>query len=112
MIKITFLGTGSMVPTKERNATSLLLSYKSENILVDCGENTQRQLKIAGISPTKLTKILITHWHGDHVLGLPGLFQTLAASNYKKTLKIYGPKKTTYFINLLNKIRNEINEKS
>lgn len=96
-MKITFLGTSCMIPTKERNHTSILLSYKNENILMDCGENTQRQLRIAGISPTKITKILITHWHGDHVLGLPGLIQTLAVSEYSKVLEIYGPIGTKKF---------------
>jgi ribonuclease Z len=83
-----------MVPTKERNHSSFFLSYKSEGILFDCGEGTQRQLKIAGIKPPKVTKILISHWHGDHVLGLPGLLQTLGASEYAKILEIYGPKGT------------------
>ncbi len=83
-----------MVPTKERNHQSILLSYKNENIMIDCGEGTQRQLRIAGIKPTSITKLLISHWHGDHVLGIPGLLQTLAVSNYEKTLLIYGPKGT------------------
>jgi ribonuclease Z len=94
MIEILFLGTSSMVPTKERNHSGILLSFKGNNILVDCGEGTQRQLKIAKISPSKINKILITHWHGDHVLGLPGLIQTMAASDYDKVLEIYGPKGT------------------
>ena len=98
MIKLTFLGTGSMVPTKERNHIAILVSYKNENILVDCGEGTQRQLRLADISPTKVTKVLITHWHGDHVLGLPGLMYSLAANEYNKTLDIYGPKGTKEFM--------------
>jgi ribonuclease Z len=93
-MQITFLGTSSMVPTKERNHSAVLISYKNEGILVDCGEGTQRQLKIAGIKLTKITKILISHWHGDHVLGLPGLIQSMAASGYEGILRIYGPKKT------------------
>lgn len=87
-----------MVPTKERAHTSILLSHKNENILIDCGENTQRQLKLADISPTKITRILITHWHGDHVLGLPGIIQSLASNEYRKTLEIYGPKHTETFV--------------
>lgn len=98
MIKITFLGTGSMVPTKERNHMAALVSYKDENILVDCGEGTQRQLRLADISPTKVTKILISHWHGDHVLGIPGLMYSLATCEYSKTLEIYGPKGTKEFM--------------
>lgn len=93
-MEITFLGTSCMVPTKERNHSSFFLSYKSEGILFDCGEGTQRQLKIAGIKPSKVTKILLSHWHGDHTLGLPGLIQTLGSSEYLKTLEIYGPKGT------------------
>jgi len=94
MIEITFIGTSSMVPTKERNQSSVLISYKNHGIMVDCGEGTQRQLKILGIPLTKVTKILITHWHGDHVLGLPGLIQSMSASDYNKTLEIYGPEGT------------------
>ena len=93
-INLLFLGTGSMIPTKDRNHQAILLSYKKENILVDCGEGTQRQMRIAGVKPNSITKILISHWHGDHVLGLPGLMQTLAVNRYEKTLRIYGPKGT------------------
>ncbi|MFC1704831.1 ribonuclease Z [Nanoarchaeota archaeon] len=93
-MQVTFLGTSSMVPTKERNHTSVLISYSGHGILLDCGEGTQRQLKIAGIKPTQITKVLISHWHGDHVLGLPGLIQTMGASEYTGTLEIYGPKGT------------------
>ena len=90
-MQITFLGTSSMVPTKERNQIAVFLSYGSEGILFDCGEGTQRQFKIAGISLTKITKILISHWHGDHVLGLPGLIQSLSSMDYSNKLEIYGP---------------------
>ncbi len=92
MIKITFLGTSGAVPSIKRNHPAVLLTYDGENILVDCGEGTQRQFRIAGISPTKVTRLLITHWHGDHTLGIPGLIQTLALNGYNKTLYIYGPR--------------------
>lgn len=97
-MEILFLGTSSMVPTKDRNQSSTLVSHGSENILVDCGEGTQRQLKIAGVKLAKITKILISHWHGDHVLGLPGLIQTMSASGYDKKLRIYGPAGTRKFM--------------
>lgn len=93
-MQLTFLGTSSMVPTKERNQIAVFLSYDTEGILFDCGEGTQRQFKIAGIPLNKVTKILISHWHGDHVLGIPGLMQTLSSTGYEKTLEIYGPKGT------------------
>ena len=102
-MKITFLGTSDSIPSAERNPTSILLTYGGENILLDCGEGTQRQMRKAKINPCKITRILITHWHGDHVLGLPGLLQTMALSGYNKTLVIYGPSGTKQFMkNLLN----------
>ena len=91
-VKVTFLGTGGMIPTEKRNHPAFFLSYGNEGILVDCGEGTQIQFRKAGISPTKITKILLTHRHGDHTFGLPGLFRTLAMLGYKKKLVIYGPK--------------------
>jgi ribonuclease Z len=92
--KLIFLGTGSAVPTAKRNHPAMLIQFKEENILIDCGEGTQRQFRKARINPCKITKLLITHWHGDHVLGLPGLLQTLMLNEYNKTLEIYGPKGT------------------
>ena len=90
-----------MVPTADRNHSGILVSYRDEKILIDCGEGTQRQIRKAKISPMKIKKILITHWHGDHVLGLPGLMQTLAKYSYEhgydRTLEVYGPKGTKKF---------------
>lgn len=91
MIDIIFLGTGCMQPTKNRNHSGILLSYKTENILMDCGEGIQRQMRIAGIKPAKITKLLISHWHGDHVFGIPGLLSTMGADKPDKKLQIYGP---------------------
>ncbi len=94
-MEIIFLGTSAMVPTKERNHSSMFIKSGKEGILLDCGEGTQRQFKEIGESATRITKILISHWHGDHVLGLPGLLQTLSASEYAKKeeqLEVYGPK--------------------
>ncbi len=93
-MEITFLGTGSMLPTKERNGTAVLLTYRDQGLLFDCGEGTQRQLRVANIPVTKITKILVSHWHGDHVFGLPGLLLTMGASHYQGTLEMYGPKKS------------------
>jgi len=93
-INVTFLGTGSAVPTTRRNHPSILLQYKAENLLFDCGEGTQRQFRKAKLNPCKLTKIFISHWHGDHTLGLPGILQTLAMNGYNGTLEIHGPKNT------------------
>ena len=91
-IKLTFLGTGGMIPSEKRNHPAFLVSYKDENILVDCGEGTQIQFRKAGLNPCKITRMLITHWHGDHTFGLPGILRTLSSSGYKKKLFIYGPR--------------------
>lgn len=100
-MKLSLLGTSSMIPTIERNHAASLLSFKDEHLLIDCGEGTQRQLRRAKISPAKITRILLSHWHGDHVLGLPGLLLTLAASSYTKTLHVYGPEGTKRNMELL-----------
>ena len=92
MIDIIFLGTGSSVPTLRRNHPAILLKYKAETMLFDCGEGTQKQFRKAGISPMSVKRIFITHWHGDHILGLPGLLQTLVLNGYDKEMGIYGPK--------------------
>ncbi len=98
MIKITFLGTSAQIPTVNRNHTSILLNYDGENILIDCGEGTQRQFRKARMNPCKVNRILITHRHGDHVFGLPGLMSTFDLSGYNKTLYIYGPKGIKRFL--------------
>ncbi|MBT4257908.1 ribonuclease Z [archaeon] len=98
-LKVTMLGTADQIPSFNRNHSAILINYEGENILVDCGEGTQRQFRYAKLNPCKITKILITHIHGDHVLGLPGLLSTLAMSGYGKDLEIYGPKGIKKFIN-------------
>ncbi len=103
MVKITFLGTSDSIPSAERNPTSILVSHEKENVLIDCGEGTQRQIRKIKFNPCKITRILITHWHGDHVLGIPGLLQTLALSGCKKTVFIYGPRGTNQFMKNLFK---------
>lgn len=98
---MTFLGTSATFPTERRNHPGIFIEFLNEGILLDCGENIQRQMRIAKISPTKITKILITHWHGDHVLGLPGILQSLENLEYSKTLEIYGPEGIKNKIELL-----------
>ncbi len=105
---ITFLGTANAIPTKKRSHTAIHIAFADEAILVDCGEGTQRQFRFTDIKPTKLTRLLITHWHGDHILGIPGLFQTLAMNNYQKTLCIYGPISTKRKLSLLQELHKDI----
>tara|TARA_Y100000310_G_C20699533_1_gene828427 strand:- start:3065 stop:3955 length:891 start_codon:yes stop_codon:yes gene_type:complete len=105
-MKAIILGTSSALPTKDRNHTAVLLRYGGEGILFDCGEGTQRQLRIAGENPMKISKIFITHWHGDHVLGLAGLIDSMAMNQGKKELEIYGPKGTKERVKALMKVFN------
>jgi len=94
-MEVTVLGTSSGVPTKDRNQSAFIVSTRNYDILMDCGEGTQRQIKIKGLSPNRIKKILITHWHGDHSLGLLGLLQSLAfLSETIPKIEIYGPKNT------------------
>jgi len=106
MAEITFLGTGCMQPTKTRNHAGVLLNYKKENILFDCGEGIQRQMRIAGVKPAKITRLCITHWHGDHVFGIPGLLSSMGADRMgqeeEQVLPIYGPKGSkAYLTNMM-----------
>lgn len=100
-INLMFLGTAGSIPTARKNHTSILLTYKGENILIDCGEGTQRQFRKAKLNPCKITRILLTHKHADHSLGLIGLLKTMELSSYNKTLYIYGPKGTKSFMKKL-----------
>ena len=105
-MNITFLGTSSGVPTLTRNVSSLALklSQRSDVWLFDCGEGTQHQLMKSNIKSSQIKKIFITHMHGDHIYGLPGLLATLGLSGNSKGIDIYGPKDLKSFI--LSALRN------
>jgi len=91
--KVIFLGTGAGMPTKERNVSSLAVIFnKSGNFwLFDCGEGTQQQLHRAGLKLSKLKSIFISHLHGDHIFGLPGLLASRGLMGIKKDIDIFGP---------------------
>jgi len=90
-INITFLGTGAAIPTVKRGHSAILVHYGAEYLLFDCGEGTQLQMAKAGISPMKITKIFISHWHADHFAGLIPMIETLHLLKREKPLEIYGP---------------------
>ena len=90
-MEVVFLGTTAAIPTAKRAHTAIALRYEGEVILWDCGEGVQRQLISSGISYMRISKIFITHLHGDHFLGLPGLIQTLSFAGRTEALEIYGP---------------------
>lgn len=103
-MKLVFLGTGGSYPTPKRNVSALALKYKGEVILFDCGEGTQRQFMRSSISFMDTKKIFVTHFHGDHFLGIPGLIQSMNLNNRQDDLEIYGPLGTTKFVKELIKM--------
>jgi len=105
MIQITFLGTVSGIPSKERNHPAIALEYfgeEKESLLFDCGEGTQKQLMQSGISFMKINKIFISHWHADHFAGLIPLIQTMSLEKRKTELKIFGPEAEKFVSNILD----------
>jgi len=102
-MELIFLGTGAGVPSKERNVSAIALSILEEvnNIwLFDCGEATQHQILYTSIKPRKINKIFITHLHGDHLFGLPGLLSSRSFQGGDSPLTIYGPKGIKRFIDV------------
>ncbi|MEA3198651.1 MAG: ribonuclease [Thermoplasmata archaeon] len=90
-MELLFLGTGASWPSVERNVPAVALKRGSEILLFDCGEGTQRQFQRSGASYMQVAKIFITHLHGDHYYGLPGLVQTMRLNDRKEPLQIIGP---------------------
>ena len=89
-MRVTFLGTGGAVPTTERGPSALLVERDGERLLFDCGEGTQRQMMRFGTG-FAISHLFVTHLHGDHVLGIPGLIQTLDFNGREEPLALYGP---------------------
>jgi ribonuclease Z len=90
-MRLTFLGTAGSWPTKERSASAIALDLERELILLDCGEGTQRQFFQSSASFMRVRRIFITHFHGDHFLGLPGLIQSMCLNHRTEPLDVYGP---------------------
>ncbi|EAG9431668.1 ribonuclease Z [Listeria monocytogenes] len=100
-MELVFLGTGAGVPSRGRNVTSIALSMLNERNtiwLFDCGEATQHQIMRSPIKLSKLEKIFITHLHGDHIFGLPGLLSSRSFQGGESDLTIYGPVGITEYV--------------
>ncbi len=95
------LGTASQVPTRSRNHNGYFLRWDAEGFLFDPGEGTQRQMIYAGVAASDITKIFITHFHGDHCLGLAGVLQRLSLDRIPHTVQIFYPKSGQKFLNNL-----------
>lgn len=105
MIEITFLGTVSGIPSKERSHPAIVLEYsgeKKDTLLFDCGEGTQSRLMKSKISFMKIDKIFITHWHADHFAGLIPLIQTMNLEKRVKELKIFAPEAEKFVSDILD----------
>ena len=100
-MQLTFLGTAGSWPTRDRSASAIALDLEKEVVLLDCGEGTQRQFFQSPVSFMRVRRVLITHFHGDHVLGLPGLIQTMGLNQRTEPLDIYGPRDTRRFVEMM-----------
>lgn len=96
--KIHILGCGSSLPTRRHLPTAQAVELRGKLYLIDCGEGTQRQLRKQGLSFEAITVIFITHHHGDHIFGLPGLLSSLSMLGRKRALQIIGPRGTKALI--------------
>lgn len=92
-MQLTFLGTGAGTPSLQRNVSAMGLTFSDRGAgwLFDCGEGTQHQIMRSALTPARLEKIFITHLHGDHVFGLPGLLTSRSMSGVATPLTLYGP---------------------
>ncbi len=91
MIDVTLIGTSSLLPIPERALSSAFLSCEGRSVLFDCGEGTQTAARKAGVNLMKTDIIALTHYHGDHIFGLPGLLQTMHSMGRTQPLYITGP---------------------
>jgi ribonuclease Z len=103
-VRIIFLGTSGSMPTQRRSSSAIAIRRKGEIIFFDCGEGTQRRMVEAHIGFRRHTKVFISHLHGDHVLGLPGLIQTMTLLQRDRPLHIYGPEGLAAFIKAFSSV--------
>ncbi len=108
MLDICLLGTGGMMPLPYRWLTSLMARYNGTGILIDCGEGTQIALKEKGWSPKPIDIICFTHYHADHISGLPGMLLTMGNAERTQPILLIGPKGLTKVVNALRVIAPEL----
>src|SRR5205809_7492343 len=101
VVQIVFLGTSGSWPTPKRNVSAIAVKRGPEVLLFDCGEGTQRQFMLSKLSFMQTSRIFLTHFHGDHFLGLPGLVQSMSMNGREKELLVYGPTGTEEIVRTL-----------
>lgn len=108
MLEICLLGTGGMMPLPHRWLTAMMARYNGSSILIDCGEGTQVALKQKGWSPKPIDVMCFTHFHADHISGLPGMLLTMGNAERTEPLTIIGPKGITQVVEALRMIAREL----
>ena len=108
MLDVSLLGTGGMMPLPKRWVTSCLMRYNGASLLIDCGEGTQIALREKGWSFKPINTILITHFHADHIAGLPGFLLTMGNSDRTEPVRIIGPKGTPRMIAAVRTLAPEL----
>jgi ribonuclease Z len=104
MLTVTFLGTAGSLPTPNRSPSAVLINREGGLILFDCGEGTQRQMMRAKTGMMNLDYIFITHLHADHILGIPGLLETMAFQGRREPVTIAGPVRTAEAVELFGRL--------
>lgn len=108
MLDVCLLGTGGMMPLPYRYLTSLLVRLNGSTLMIDCGEGTQMALRKSGFSPNPIDVICFTHYHGDHVSGLPGLLLTMGNADRTEPLVLIGPKGLERVVSMLRVVAPEL----
>lgn len=108
MLDVCLLGTGGMMPLPKRWLTSLMCRYNGSNILIDCGEGTQVAIKQKGWTFKPIDVICVTHYHADHISGLPGLLLTMGNAERKEPLTMIGPRGLERVVRALRTIAPEL----
>ena len=108
MLEVILMGTGGMMPLPYRYLTSMIARYNGSNILIDCGEGTQVAMKKAGLSPKPIDVICFTHYHADHISGLPGMLLTLGNAERTEPVVMIGPRGLTRVVPALRTIAPEL----